>query len=447
MTLPFKKIKSLSIEKIVFKGFGIAYFENYTIMIEHTVPGDLVDVEILYSKKTTLFAKVIKYLKRSPLIKLNRCPVSGICGGCNWVNIRYEEQLAIKNLILQDIYKPIIDKIPPLNISPSPKIDHYRNKTFQPVQLINKAIQSGIYAKNSHEVIPHQHCYIHPPIFDEIIAEVIEYAKKANVNIYNEDDHSGCLKHIGIRQSSLNGNIIVILVTKNKKLPFTKTLVHMLTNKFSNITGIIQNTQSEFTNVILGNEDKILFGNPILLDNLGKVTFEIHYQAFFQVNKSQTEKIYSYIKSQIGHSKYIIDAYSGIGSIGLFLSDENNHVSFIEENPYAHLNAQKNAQMNQIKNTSFYCGKTEDILPKLTQSNQFDSIVFDPPRKGLDSSIIFLLEKLSIPQIIYMSCNPSTQLRDLILFEKNGYKIQNIQPFDMFPHTWHIETVAVLKKH
>lgn len=447
MKLPIKRIKSLKIEKIIYKGYGLGWHENFTILVEHTVPGDLVDIEITSAKKNILFAKVIKYLSRSPLITEDRCSVSGLCGGCMWVNINAQSQNDLKNQILNDLYKPLSDRCLIHSVIPSPVQDHYRNKIYQPVQLINQQPVSGIYARNTHEVISHQSCFLHPPLFDQIIGTIIEYCKIAKVNIYDEKKHQGSLKHIGIRQSVENGSITVILVTKSRKLPFTKTLVHSLTNQYPQITGIIQNIQPDFTNVILGTEDKILFGSRELVQTIGDRRFIIDYQAFFQVNLAQTKQIYDKIKELCSQSTQIIDAYSGAGTIGLYIADKDHSVICIEENPYAHLNSKKNAELNNIENAVFYCSKTEELLPMLIQCKKIDTIIFDPPRKGLDPSIIYKLGELNIPKIIYMSCNPSTQVRDLLLLEKNGYKTEEVFAYDMFPHTWHIETLAVLKKY
>lgn len=444
--LPFKSISAVYIEKVVYKGYGLAHHEEYTILVEHTVPGDLIDVEILFAKKSTLYGKVKRFIKKSAICQNIHCEVSGTCGGCNWVNIEYKHQLKFKNEILKDIYKPFKDRLSLPDIIGSEQVNHYRNKIFQPVQEIKHEAVSGIYARYSHEVVPHKICYLHPPVFDQIIESILQYVKKSKVQIYNEKEHSGCLKHIGIRQSSYTNQIVVTLVTKIRKLPFTKALVQNLTRQFPEISGIIQNIQPAFSNVILGREDIVLFGNPNIKERIAKLDFEIHYQAFFQVNVKQAEVIYTYIKNQLMKSDRIIDAYSGTGSIGLFMADQCKEVDFIEENRHSHLNAQKSANLNHINNVQFHCGKTEEALPFLVQKKRFDCIIFDPPRKGMEASIIYLLNKLNIPKVIYMSCDPATQVRDLFLFEKIGYKIKSVQAFDMFPHTWHIETVAVLER-
>lgn len=438
-------IASLKIEKCINKAYGLAYFEQYTVFVENTLPGDLVNVQVLYRKKNVLFAIVHDFIAYSPIKRINRCSVSHECGGCEWVNISYSDQSKLKNIILEDIYYPLKDliSISPMTVAPNP--DEYRNKSFMPVSVEHGNLVYGMFERSTHHVIPHDKCYLHPALFNQIADEVMSFLKKSNAEIYNEEKHSGNIRHIGIRYSEQTHEILLVIVTKNRKLGFTNLLVKQICSQFPQIVGIIQNIQPDPNNIIIGDGDKILFGRNYLFEQLGDIRYKLHYKSFFQVNSAQALQMYNKIKELSGKDKTVLDAYSGVGSIGLFLASEHKKVIFIESHPDAHLNAIENAQLNQISNTEFLCGNVEDLLPSILNNQNIDLIIFDPPRKGIDPSALELTASLKIPKIIYMSCNPSTQVRDLKILANHHYQIKEILPYDMFPHTWHIESIAVLE--
>ena len=437
-------IDNLTIEKVVNKGFGLAHYQNFTVFVEYALPGDIVKVEVSHKKKNSLFARIVHYYSHSTLNKVSNCSVNGVCGGCDWVNIAYDEQLSLKNQIIEDIYTPLKEIIKAQPVVASPKIYHYRNKAFLPLTLKNGKPVYGIFARSSHQVITHEKCFIQPEIFNQIADEFLIYLEKAKAEIYNEIDESGNFRHIGIRISETTGEILLIIVSKKRKLPFTQLLVKNLLEKFPQIVGIIQNVQPDKTNIILGDDDKILFGRDFLWEKLDNLSFKVHYKAFFQVNHSQTLNIYHKIKNLSGSNKNILDAFSGTGSIGIFCASQHNNVTFIESNKDAHLNAVENAELNNLKNCSFYNAEVETILPEIMGKHPLDLIIFDPPRKGIEESALKLISELKIPEIIYMSCNPSTQVRDLKILTSFGYKISELHTYDMFPHTWHVESLAHL---
>lgn len=438
-------IAALKIEKCVNKAYGLSYFEQYTVFVENTLPGDIVNVQVLYRKKNVLFAKVHDFITFSPISRIHRCKVSSLCGGCEWVNISYTDQCNLKNLILEDIYWPLKDKVSIASITPSPKPDEYRNKSFMPVSKENGDIVYGMFERSTHHVIPHEKCLLHPALFNEIADEVIAFLNKSNAEIYNEEKHNGNIRHIGIRYSAQTNEILLVIVTKNRKLGFTNLLVKQLCNRFPQIVGIIQNIQPDQNNIIIGEDDKILFGRDYIFEQLADIQYKLHYKSFFQVNSAQALKMYEKIKECSGTDKIVLDAYSGVGSIGLFLASVHKKMIFIESHPEAHQNAIENAELNHLTNTEFHCANVEDILPQLLKKQHIDLIIFDPPRKGIDPSVLELTAALKIPKIIYMSCNPSTQVRDINILLNLHYQLKEILPFDMFPHTWHIESIAVLE--
>ena len=280
---------------------------------------------------------------------------------------------------------------------------------------------------------------------------------KAGVQPYDENRHAGNLRHIGIRVNRDGSQILVILVTRTAKLPFSNLLVKQLTEEFSAVCGIIQNINREPGNVILGAEDKLLYGNPWLMDELAGLRFRVHYRSFWQTNTDVAENIISHINAAVKPGWTVLDAFSGTGSIGLCLAARAHRVICVEENTAATVDGEYNAQLNAITNAGFIRAKVEDALPALLQSTpnadstyqdmQPDCVVLDPPRGGVPRDVLPVIVHAAPQRIIYLSCSPITLARDLeIITKQSTYTLASIQPFDMFPQTWHMECLAILNK-
>lgn len=437
-------INNLKIEKLVYKGYGLGFKDSQPVFVNGGLPGDILDVKIEYLKGRSSFAAIEAIIQPSPFRRRAECEAFGYCGGCDWLNLHYYKQLEIKQEIIQDIFKTIpIAKINP--IISSKNENYYRNKSFFPVSHQNDQPVIGMFAKKSHEVVPHQKCLLHPALFDEVNQVCLNYIKASKIKIYDEKKHSGTLRHIGMRHSKFTNELIVILVTKNRKIPFSNQLVRILRESFSNLKGVVLNINPDRKNVILGEEDKILFGRDFINDELGNKKFKLSYKSFFQVNSDIAAIMYEFVKQQIIDSRYIVDAYCGIGSIGIYVKSRQHKLWGIESNEHAVNDAKQNAGLNNLTDCNFICGNVEDELKKITAFQPIDTIIFDPPRKGLDKSIIENLDE-SIKKIVYISCEPNTQKRDAELLLNKGFKIKLMQPFDMFPHTFHVENVLVLNK-
>ncbi len=314
-----------------------------------------------------------------------------------------------------------------------------------PIGMKNEEPVIGMYARKSHEVIPHQQCSLHPTFFDDIFSIIRTHLISAHIPVYNEKNNTGIIKHAGIRYSERTDELIVIIVTKGRKLPFAMVLVKNLLKKYPQITGIIQNIKPETGNRILGNEEKVLYGNPYFTDQIKNTTFQIHYQSFMQIHSQQAENLISYLDIRISAGENVVDAFSGIGLIGLSLARKCNWLYCIESNEHAVENTKFNAMLNNLSNVTCITGKVEDELPRLVLEQKIDTLIFDPPRKGLETAIIPQIANAGIQRIIYVSCNPSTQYRDIELFQQYCYQIMEIQPFDLFPQTWHVENVIILE--
>ncbi len=439
-----KTIDKLKIEKLVYKGYGLGFNDSNPIFVPYSVPGDVANIEIEYQKKDVFFGKIKELIKRSPNRIEPDCEVFGKCGGCDWLNVPYEKQLEYKQLIINEIFRNI-SIIQIEEIIASPQRDYYRNKSFFPISEIQAQPVIGMFERKSHAVVPHKYCKLYPPIFAKISKSFLSYMKAANVPVYNERTGKGTARHLGIRYSKATGDILVVLVTKSRKLPFSKQLVRTLTEEFPEIVGIVQNINPKKTNTILGNENKLLFGRDHIIEKIGKKKYKLHSSSFFQVNSGIAEQMYDFVRLNIGSNDKIIDAYCGVGSIGIFVADKAAEVIGIENNNFAVQDAVANAKLNKVENCHFIEGEVEQELSILCRNREFDTIIFDPPRKGLNEHMIKSLPD-NIRKIIYISCNPTTQARDAKLLLEKGFKIILMQPFDMFPHTYHIENVLVLEQ-
>ncbi len=447
-----KQILKLKIEKMAMGGLGIAYAEGKAIFVPYTAIGDIVDIDITVEKKDYAYGKVKKYISYSDLRVEVKCPSFAAeipCGGCDWLMLKYSEQLKQKNQLLLELFSPFIDKALIYFPAPAPQIKHYRNKVFMPVgkNIQTGKITFGMYARYSHQIVEHITCENHPPIFDQLANSLMEFCLKAKVEPYNEIEHRGQLRYIGFRGNSEGSQILVILVTLSGKLPFTNLLVKKLTSEFPAVKGIIQNINRQKGNVILGNETKLLYGSENLDDNLCGLKFRVNYRSFWQINTRTMEMIIFFLQDFVHPKDVIVDAYCGIGAIGLSLATKVKCVILLEEFPTAIEDARLNAVSNKIQNVSFRTGKVEDNLTEVLEKEKPDVLIMDPPRSGVQQKALEAIIQAQVKQILYLSCSPMTLARDLnTLLAGEEYKVVFLQPFDMFPNTWHIECLAYLQQ-
>ena len=444
-----KLIPSLKIKKIAMHGYGIGYAENKAILVPYTLPGDVVDVQLQVEKKDVAFATLVQFRTLSEdriAVKCEAFDGENACGGCDWLMVPYYLQLQWKSDLVKGQFAPLQLQSKVTAAIASPSSFHYRNKSFLPAAVSASGIYFGMYERYSHRVIPHTNCLLHPKLFDDIFNEIAAFADKVKLPVYNETNGKGILRHAGIRINQAQEQVLVVLVTKSSKFPFTQQLVRQLTQRFPQITGIVQNINRSSGNVILGHEEKILYGSPYLYDELDGVKFRVHYKSFFQVNSPLAQLLYGYLKAQLQPTDIVLDAFCGNGSIGLYVADKVKQVIGIETDEAAVADAEFNRELNQKENVSFRQGTVEELLPSLIKERKFSTVIFDPPRKGVDEVVLQAVVQKEIPLILYVSCNPMTLVRDVSFLLKHGYKAENITPFDMFPQTWHIETVVKLTR-
>lgn len=449
--IPVQKNKEYIVDIIDYgcDGEGIAKIDNFTIFIPGAMKDEKVKILVIKVNASHAFGKVLEIIKSSDARQNADCDTYKRCGGCNLRHIKYEETLALKRNMVQNlINKTLNQKVIAKETIGMEKPLFYRNKAQYPVGYNkNGEIVTGVYAARTHEIIKLTSCAIQMPISQEIAKFVINFMKENRISAYNENTGKGAIRHIVVKVGLHTDEVMCVLVTNEKTIRNEAKLVEELKTKFPQIKTIVKNINQKNTNVIMGYENEILYGNGYIQDKLGDFTFNISPLSFYQINPIQTEKLYNTaIKgANLKKEDIVLDLYCGIGTIGSFASPYVKQVYGIEIIEQAIQDAKENAKLNKIENIKFYCGDVEEVLENiLDKENIIPNVVFvDPPRKGLDKHTIQNILNLKPERFIYISCNPATLMRDLKEFEE-AYEIQEIQPVDMFPFTSHIETVTLL---
>ncbi len=451
-TIPVEKNKEYIVEIIDqgCEGEGISKIDGYTIFIPGAIKGEKVKILIVKVNTSYAYGKIMQIILPAESRVENDCNTYKRCGGCNLRHIRYEDTLELKRNIVQNLVnKGLSQKIEVNKVIGMEKPFNYRNKAQYPVGYNkNGEIVTGIYAERTHDIIEIEECAIQQTISQRIAKWIIEYMKENHILAYNEKTTKGAIRHIVIKVGLHTKQIMCILVTNEKDIPKEKEMTRALLQEFKNIKTIVKNINTKNTNVILGKENKILYGNGYIEDKLGEYTFKISPLSFYQINPVQTEKLYNIAieSAKLTKKDTALDLYCGIGTIGIFASKEAQMVYGIEIVEQAIEDAKENAKINNVENIKFYCGDVEKVLDKIINENKTkpDVIFVDPPRKGLDGVTIQNILKYAPSRVVYISCNPATLVRDLKLLEEK-YSINKIQPVDMFPYTSHVECVTVLQ--
>lgn len=404
------------------------------------------------------------------------CSVSKQCGACQYIDVPYKKQLQTKQRIIEDLFSDIADEATVFNsILEMDEPFYYRNKVVSPYApgkkikgqkqtrnrhvSLDRDILCGMYAQGSHRIIENQSCLLENKQAKQIILAIKKLMMKYGIEPYREDTGTGFMRHAIVRVGHSSGEILVTLVTNSRQFPGAKHFVRDLVKQCPSITSVVQNINKRQTNVILGEREQRLYGPGFILDTLCGLSFRISSHSFYQVNSTQTELLYKRAieMAELTGSETILDAYCGTGTIGLVAAkgiEGANHASRVigvDNVASAITDAKNNAKHNGIENADFICDDAGSYLLELAQDlnseeNALDVLLMDPPRAGASESFLRATCALSPRRIVYISCNPKTQQRDTFFLVKHGYRIKSIQPVDMFPHTSHIETVAVLSR-
>ena len=379
--------------------------------------------------------------------KTRICPVSRKCGGCQLMNLTYEEQLKFKQAKVSKLLRTF-GKVLPIIGMDNPF--HYRNKVQAAFgRTRGGEIISGVYQSSTHNIVKTDSCLIEDKTADEIILTVRKLLKSFKLTVYDERSSKGFLRHVLVKRGFTTGEIMVVLVTGTNVFPSKNAFIDALLKEHSNITTIVQNINNKFTSMVLGDREIVLYGKGYIEDVLCGHTFRISPSSFYQINPVQTEILYGKAVeyAALTGKERVIDAYCGIGTIGIIAADKAGEVIGCELNPDAVKDAIVNAKLNNTKNIRFICKDAgEFMLSMKEQGEKCDVLFMDPPRAGSDRKFLSSAVTLSPEKIVYISCNPETQQRDLFYLIKNGYKVKKIQPVDMFPFTAHVETVVLLAK-
>lgn len=426
---------------------------NFILFIPNMIPGEKGQIEITKLSKTYGYGEIVKIYKetRSTNRVYPECRHYDKCGGCNIMHMNYSEQLAFKTEMVTSTLKKIggIDDVKVNNTLGMANPKYYRNKVQVPFRKDRFKTICGFFARDSHNVVPIEECIIQPNISTEIVKFIRNICNEAKIEGYNEFDNSGLIRHCLVRTSHDLKSIMVVLVLTDSKLPNSDLIVEKVTKRYPQIKSIIINVNNKKGNTILGDKCITIFGKNYIEDELCGLKFRLGPKSFYQVNHQQTEKLYNTAISLANLSKEdtIVDAYCGIGTIGLIASRHVKEVYSVEIVDEAIANAKVNAKANKVDNIHFVCNKAEEQIVKWKKENiKIDAIFVDPPRKGCDETLLNTINEMKIPKIIYVSCDPATLARDLKILKTMKYKINNIQPVDMFPFTSNVETICTLTK-
>lgn len=376
--------------------------------------------------------------------RLKKCPVSELCGGCQLQHLDYNQQLDFKQNKMNDLFASIMK---PENIIGANDPYYYRNKVQVAFGFNHKKVICGNYVESTHHIVEIKDCQLANKEANDIIATIKELAISFKIPIFDEFNYRGCLRHVVIRLSENTGQIMVILVTGSYVFPRKNDFIKVLLKKHPQITTIVQSINNRHTSMVLGDKFIVCYGKGYIEDNLNGLIFRISPASFYQVNSKQTEKLYNCAinLAELKPNDIVIDAYCGTGTIGLSLASRVRKVIGVELNKEAIKDAKINAKINNITNAEFICDDAGKYIQHLAYNKQkVDVVIMDPPRAGSDEKFLSSVLKLKPKKVVYISCNPYTQKQNIRYLMKYGYKINNIQPVDMFPFTEHVENISVL---
>lgn len=427
-------------------GEGCGDADGIKVFVPGGVPGDELKVRLTAVKKNYAAGRIVEIVKPSQDRVAAKCPASKVCGGCQWQQISYPAQLKFK---MQALKKELEGSgLKGIKINEIIGMDEpwgFRNKIQYPIGKLNRRILMGYFRQGTHEIIDVPDCPIEDPRLSRTARIVKDVLNRSGHSAYDEKKGKGLFRHLLARIGQGTGEVLIMLVTNDDAIPGSRDLANEIVNKCKkagiNIVGICQNVNLRQTSVILGERSKVLWGRDHVIDELGGLKLKVSATSFYQTNPNQAKALYEKALelSGISGNDNVVDAYSGIGTIALWFARRCNSVTGIEENKKAVYDAIENAKMNKISNCRFKSGLVEALLPEMKDA---DILVMDPPRAGCGDGVLQSIGKSGISKIIYVSCNPETLARDISVLSSQGYKVSEVQPVDMFPHSYHIEVIA-----
>ncbi|MGV3049990.1 23S rRNA (uracil(1939)-C(5))-methyltransferase RlmD [Streptococcus hyovaginalis] len=444
-------IVEVEIIDLTHEGQGVAKVDGLVFFVDNALPGEIIKMRVLKLKKKIGFGKVEEYLalsnKRNQTIDAAYLR-SGIA---DFGHMVYEEQLKFKRQqVVNNLYKTAgISNVEVAETLGMKNPLAYRNKAAVPVRRVNGQLETGFFRKHSHDLMPIEDFYIQDKVIDELIVFVRDLLRRFDIKPYDEQEQTGLIRNLLVRRGYYSGEIMLVLVTTRPKLFRIEQMIDKITEAFPDVVSILQNINDQSTNAILGSEFRTLYGKETITDSMLGNDYEISAQSFYQVNTEMAEKLYQTAIdfSDLSADDVVIDAYSGIGTIGLSFAKQVKAVYGVEVIETAVADAKKNAERNGVTNAHYVADSAENAMAKWSKEGIKPSVILvDPPRKGLTESFIQASVAMAPEKITYISCNPATMARDIKLYEELDYKLQKVQPVDLFPQTHHIECVALLVK-
>ena len=453
-------IVRLRIEEINNLGCGVGHLpgedggRGVVVFVRDAVSGDELDARIIKVNKNYLVARIERIVSPSPLRCEADCSAAG-CGGCVYRHVGYAHELEIKRAYVQSAFRKAgLSDVAVAPVRHTGELTGYRNKAQYPVRNGKNGLEAGFFATASHRIVPADGCRLQPPVFGEIVDYVCDFGNKNGILAYDEESGRGLLRHIYLRYGKKTGEIMVCLVLNGKKMPNEAKFVEGLTEKFGDVVSVLVNVNQKSTNVVLGDEFRLIGGRDWIEDELCGKRFRISAGAFYQVNHDACELLYGIAKEQaaLTGEELLLDLYCGIGTIGLSMVESVRELIGIEIVEEAVKCAAENAARNGVGRASFYCGDAGDARLLLANAEatrgkiENATVILDPPRKGSTRELITYLSERSFNRVVYVSCNPDTLARDCAIFRELGYEIGVVTPVDMFPRTGHVETIVCLRK-
>lgn len=435
---------------LTYEGNGVVKVDDFPIFVANAVPGEEIRVGITKVAGTYAFGRVIKTLKESADRNKEVDVATLTTGIAPLAHLNYDAQLRFKQNQIQELFKKQHVDVEVSETLGMENPTGYRNKAQIPTRELRGELTTGFFRRGSHNLMPIEDFYIQDPEIDKAIVVIRDILRKYHIPAYNEFKHTGVIRNIMVRRGYYSHEMMVVLVTRSKKVPGAEMIVADIREALPEVKSIIQNVNQEKTNVILGEKNNTLWGKDVITDTLFGKKFVIGPNSFYQVNPQTTETLYQLAADKAGLTgdEEVIDAYSGIGTISLTIADRVKSVLGVEVVPGAVDDAKRNADINGVNNAKFELGKAEEKMVEWHEAGMRPDVIFvDPPRKGLTPELIDAATGMEPEKFVYISCNPATLARDTVQILENGYHIQGpVQPIDQFPQTTHIESVTVFVK-
>ncbi len=489
------------------EGLGVCRIDGCAVFVPNAIRGERCEIKVTHVSKNSAHGKIERILERSPHRISRTCPVAKLCGGCQYHHMDYGEELYAKAQKVTDALNRIGNQnISDLKITGAAEISNYRNKAQYPISLKNGKPVAGFYKNRTHEVIPVSRCAILPELFDKVKDVVMRWAEEDRISVYDEATGQGLLRHIYVRKGSVSGQLMVCIVANGDRLPRENRLIHALCREIPGLASVILSVNTRPTNVVLGNEFRTLWGQDWIEDTLCGFTFRLSPRSFYQVNHDQAQRLYEKAVelAELHGTETVLDLYCGTGTITLALSRKAGRAVGVEVVPQAIEDAWENARRNGVENVEFFCADAGEAAERfasqaagsgqqaagdggreasgehavgaaigrppvadtsdeasgtrhqasgdggcgffasLRMTGGPEVILVDPPRKGLAPDVIDAMVRMAPDRIVYVSCDPATLARDVKILTEQGYALTHAEAFDLFPRTFHVETVVQL---